>query len=139
MSPGIVIPCRPTAWRQLRWRKTGAKHTIIAAKRGGRRGMTAVLWSGQLNLPAHPLRHLPRTPTPQHRPVKLAKAELKMHALLRTIGVFALIGGLGFIGHGSRFLAYPGERVMIRWVYYGASIAVVGLLLIIFSRPSDEP
>jgi len=25
------------------------------------------------------------------------------------------------------------------WVYYGAGIAVVGLLLIIFSRPSDEP
>ncbi len=61
-----------------------------------------------------------------------------MHALLRAIGVFALIAGLGFVGHGSRYFAYPGERFMIRWVYYGAGIAVVGLLLIIFSRPSDE-
>jgi len=62
-----------------------------------------------------------------------------MHALLRAIGVLALIAGLGFMGHGSRFFAYPGEQFMIRWVYYGAGIAVVGLLLIIFSRPSDEP
>ena len=42
------------------------------------------------------------------------------------------------MGHGSRFVAFPGESFMIRWVYYGAGIAVVGLLLIIFSRPSDE-
>lgn len=62
-----------------------------------------------------------------------------MHALLRAIGVLALIAGLGFMGHGSRYFAYPGESFMIRWVYYGAGIAVVGLLLIIFSRPSDEP
>jgi hypothetical protein len=62
-----------------------------------------------------------------------------MHALLRAIGVLALIAGLGFMGHGSRFSTYPGESFMIRWVYYGAGIAVVGLLLIIFSRPSDEP
>jgi hypothetical protein len=60
----------------------------------------------------------------------------RMHALLRAIGVLALIAGLGFVGHGSRF---PGEDFMIRWVYYGAGIAVVGFLLIIFSRPSDEP
>jgi hypothetical protein len=62
-----------------------------------------------------------------------------MHALLRAVGVLALIAGLGFMGHGSRFFDYPGEHFMIRWVYYGAGIAVVGLLLIIFSRPSDEP
>lgn len=65
-----------------------------------------------------------------------------MHALLRAIGVIALIAGLGFIGQGSRFFAYPAEGLMIspaRWVYYGVGIAVVGLLLIVFSRPSDEP
>jgi hypothetical protein len=60
-----------------------------------------------------------------------------MHALLRAIGVLALIAGLGFMGNGFRFFAYPGARFMM--VYYGAGIAVVGLLLIIFSRPSDEP
>jgi hypothetical protein len=65
-----------------------------------------------------------------------------MHALLRAIGVLALIAGVGFIGQGSRFFDYPAERFMIshtQWVYYGAGLAVVGLLLIIFSRPSDEP
>ena len=60
-----------------------------------------------------------------------------MHALLRAIGVLALIAGLGFIGNGIRFFAYPGERFTM--VYYGGAMAVIGLLLIIFSRPSDEP
>jgi hypothetical protein len=60
-----------------------------------------------------------------------------MHALLRAIGVLALVAGLGFIGNGIRFFAYPGERFTM--VYYGGAMAVVGLLLIIFSRPSDEP
>jgi hypothetical protein len=60
-----------------------------------------------------------------------------MHALLRAIGVLALVAGLGFMGHGSRYFNYPGES--FRWVYYGAGMAVVGLLLIIFSRPSDQP
>jgi hypothetical protein len=65
-----------------------------------------------------------------------------MHALLRAIGVLSLIAGLGFIGQGARFFAYPAEGLMTshtQWVYYGAGLAVVGLLLIIFSRPSDEP
>ena len=60
-----------------------------------------------------------------------------MHALLRAIGVLALIAGLGFMGNGFRFFAFPGQSFMM--VYYGAGMAVVGLLLIIFSRPSDEP
>lgn len=50
-----------------------------------------------------------------------------------------MVAGLGLIGHGSRFFSYPGERSMIQWVYYGVGIAMVGLLLIIFSRPSDQP
>jgi hypothetical protein len=65
-----------------------------------------------------------------------------MHALLRAIGVIALIAGLGFMGQGFRFFAYPTDHFMTsetRWIYYGVGIAVVGLLLIIFSRPSDEP
>jgi hypothetical protein len=65
-----------------------------------------------------------------------------MHAFLRAIGVLALIAGLGFIGQGSRFATYAADGFMLsqtRWVYYGAGLAVVGLLLIIFSRPSDEP
>jgi hypothetical protein len=63
-----------------------------------------------------------------------------MHALLRAIGVLALIAGLGFIGQGSRFFNYPADMIsQTPWIYLGASLAVVGLLLIIFSRPSDEP
>jgi len=68
---------------------------------------------------------------------KIWDIAFRMHALLRAIGVLALIAGLGFIGNGIRFFAYPGERFMM--VYYGGAMAVVGLLLIIFSRPSDEP
>ena len=65
-----------------------------------------------------------------------------MHALLRAIGILALLAGLGFIGQGSRFFGYPDEGFIIsqtQLVYYGAGLVVVGLLLIIFSRPSDEP
>jgi len=62
-----------------------------------------------------------------------------MHALLRALGVVVLIAGLGFIGQGSRFFTYSGQGFTARWFYYGAGMAVVGLLLIIFSRPSDEP
>ena len=32
-----------------------------------------------------------------------------MHALLRAIGVLALIAGLGFMGQGFRFFAYPAD------------------------------
>jgi hypothetical protein len=66
----------------------------------------------------------------------------EMHALLRAIGVIALIAGLGFMGQGFRFVAYSTDRFMTsetQWIYYGVGIAVAGLLLIIFSRPSDEP
>jgi hypothetical protein len=65
-----------------------------------------------------------------------------MHALLRAIGVIALIAGLGFMGQGFRFFTYPADSFMTsetRWIYFGIGIALIGLLLIIFSRPSDEP
>jgi hypothetical protein len=65
-----------------------------------------------------------------------------MHALLRAIGVIALIAGLGFLGQGFRFFSYRADSFMTsdsQWIYYGIGIALIGLLLIIFSRPSDEP
>ena len=65
-----------------------------------------------------------------------------MHALLRAIGVISLVAGLGFLGQGFRFFGYRADTSMpseTQWIYYGIGIAVVGLLLIIFSRPSDEP
>lgn len=65
-----------------------------------------------------------------------------MHALFRIVGVITLIAGLGFMGQGFRFYGYPADSIIVRhteWVYYGAAMAVVGFLLIIFSRPSEEP
>lgn len=53
-----------------------------------------------------------------------------------------MIAGLGFLGQGFRFFSYRADSFMTsetRWIYYGIGIALVGLLLIIFSRPSDEP
>jgi hypothetical protein len=60
-----------------------------------------------------------------------------MKTLLVVVGVIVLLMGLVFIGQGSGYFPYPAESFMIsqtRWVYYGAAIAVVGLLIIIFAR-----
>ncbi|OJU27110.1 MAG: hypothetical protein BGN91_09215 [Nitrobacter sp. 62-13] len=65
-----------------------------------------------------------------------------MHALLRIVGVITLVAGLGFMGQGFRFYNLPADSILVRhteWVYYGAGMAVIGFLLIIFSRPSEEP
>jgi len=60
-----------------------------------------------------------------------------MQTLLTIIGVIILIMGVVFVGQGSGYFPYPASSFMIsqtRWIYYGAGIAVVGLVLIIFSR-----
>ncbi len=60
-----------------------------------------------------------------------------MKTLLTVVGVIVLLMGLVFIGQGSGYFPYPAESFMIsqtRWVYYGAAIAVVGLLTIVFAR-----
>src|SRR4051812_49627988 len=44
-----------SAWRQLRWKNSGAKQRITSAKRAGSRSMAAVLWRGGPHLNAHPL------------------------------------------------------------------------------------
>jgi len=57
--------------------------------------------------------------------------------LLTLIGIIVLLAGLVFMGQGSGYFPYPAESFMIsqtRWVYYGAAIAVVGLLVIAFAR-----
>jgi hypothetical protein len=57
--------------------------------------------------------------------------------LLTLIGIIVLLAGLVFMGQGSGYFPYPAESFMIsqtRWVYYGAAIAVVGLLIIVFAR-----
>jgi hypothetical protein len=57
--------------------------------------------------------------------------------LLAVVGVIVLLMGLVFMGQGSGYFPYPAESFMIsqtRWIYYGAAIAVVGLLIIVFAR-----
>lgn len=60
-----------------------------------------------------------------------------MKTLLTVVGLIVLLMGLVFMGQGSGYFPYPAESFMIsqtRWVYYGAAIAVVGLLIIVFAR-----
>jgi hypothetical protein len=60
-----------------------------------------------------------------------------MQTLLTLIGLTLLLAGLVFMGQGSGYFPYPASSFMVsqtRWIYYGGSIAVVGLLLIIFAR-----
>src|SRR4051812_26362359 len=76
--PGTRMAPISSTWacRQVRWRKSGAKHRITAAKRAGRRSMAAVLWLGRPRLDQL-LRHLLlQAPTSASGSPKLAKAEL---------------------------------------------------------------
>ena len=60
-----------------------------------------------------------------------------MRTLLIAIGIILLIAGLVFMGQGSGYFPCPAESFMIsqtRWVYYGAAIAVAGLLLALLAR-----
>jgi hypothetical protein len=61
----------------------------------------------------------------------------KMKALLTLIGIIALPAGLLFAGQGSGYIPWPAESFMIsefKWVYYGAAIALAGILLIVAGR-----
>jgi len=61
----------------------------------------------------------------------------KMRTLLTVIGIILLLAGLVFMGQGSGYFPYPAESFMIsqsRWIYYGAAIAVAGLLLVVVAR-----
>jgi hypothetical protein len=56
---------------------------------------------------------------------------------LTPIGIILLLAGLTFAGQGMGYIPWPAESFMINetsWVYYGAGIAGVGLLLIIIAR-----
>jgi hypothetical protein len=60
-----------------------------------------------------------------------------MQTVLTIIGIILLIAGLVFMGQGSGYFPYPASSFMIsqtRWIYYGAAIAVVGLLVLIVAR-----
>lgn len=60
-----------------------------------------------------------------------------MHTLLRVFGILLLVLGLLFMAQGSGYLPWPKESFMIgdrNWVFYGAAIAAIGMLVIFASR-----
>jgi hypothetical protein len=60
-----------------------------------------------------------------------------MRHALTTIGILALLTGSLWIGQGTGLVAWPQSSFMIsriQWSYYGAALALVGLILIWRSR-----
>jgi hypothetical protein len=60
-----------------------------------------------------------------------------MKILLTFIGAILLPAGAVFIGQGSGYFPYPASSFMVReftWVYYGAGIATVGIILVVIAR-----
>jgi uncharacterized membrane protein len=56
-----------------------------------------------------------------------------MRKLLLVAGVIALAIGLLWIGQGTGMIKWPESSFMIsqiQWAYYGAALAIVGLILI---------
>jgi len=56
-----------------------------------------------------------------------------MRTLLLTVGLVALAIGLLWIGQGTGVIRWPASSFMIsqiQWAWYGAALAVVGLVLI---------
>ena len=56
-----------------------------------------------------------------------------MRTIIVAIGILALAIGLLWISQGTGYMNWPQSSFMIRqmqWAYYGACVAVVGLLLI---------
>ena len=56
---------------------------------------------------------------------------------LLVVGVLAILIGLIWIGQGTGYFPYPASSFMINqmpWVYWGAALAIVGLLAMVASR-----
>lgn len=60
-----------------------------------------------------------------------------MRILLMLFGIVVLLTGLLWIGQGAGYVHWPASSFMIsqtKWAYYGAGLAVLGLVIIILSR-----
>jgi hypothetical protein len=60
-----------------------------------------------------------------------------MKTALTLIGIIALAMGLLWMGQGLGFVRWPASSFMInqtKWIYYGAAIMLIGLVLIIIAR-----
>jgi hypothetical protein len=54
-----------------------------------------------------------------------------------VIGLIALLVGLVWIGQGTGYFPYPRSSFMINqieWAYYGAAVAILGLMLLFYAR-----
>lgn len=62
-----------------------------------------------------------------------------MRTVLMLVGIIAILLGALWVGQGMGYVHWPASSTMInqmKWAYYGGGLAVVGLLLVIFSRRS---
>jgi len=60
-----------------------------------------------------------------------------MKILLMIIGMLVFIMGILWIGQGLDYIKWPASTFMInqiKWAYYGGGLAIIGLLIIWFSR-----
>jgi hypothetical protein len=58
---------------------------------------------------------------------------MTMRTLFLIVGILALLMGLLWIGQGTGTINWPQSSFMIRqvqWAYYGAALAIIGLILI---------
>jgi hypothetical protein len=54
-----------------------------------------------------------------------------------VIGILAVVVGLIWVGQGTGYFPYPAESFMINqmpWVYRGAGLAALGLIMVLVSR-----
>jgi len=60
-----------------------------------------------------------------------------MRTVVLIVGIIAVLFGVLWIGQGTGYFPYPKQSFMIsqmRWAYYGAGVAVIGIGLIWYSR-----
>jgi hypothetical protein len=60
-----------------------------------------------------------------------------MKLVLRIVGVIAVLIGLVWIGQGTGYFPYPASSFMINetpWIYRGAILAGLGVVVILLSR-----
>ena len=59
-----------------------------------------------------------------------------MKTLLLLVGIIVCAAGILFAGQGLGYINWPASSFMInemKWVYYGGSFAVVGILIIVIA------
>lgn len=60
-----------------------------------------------------------------------------MATLVLIVGILAVAIGVLFVGQGSGYIPWPASSFMInetKWIYYGGTIALMGLVLIVVAR-----